>query len=48
LPSYILAYEYYPAAEEAALKCVLGEIPFQGKLPVELPGFYSIGHTAAK
>lgn len=48
LPSYILAYEYYPAAEEAALKAVLGEIEFKGKLPVELPGFYPIGHSAAK
>jgi len=34
LPSYILAYEYYPAAEEAALKAVLGEIEFRGRLPV--------------
>jgi beta-N-acetylhexosaminidase len=48
LPSYILAYEYYPAAEEAALKAVLGEIEFRGRLPVELPGFYPIGHSAAK
>jgi beta-N-acetylhexosaminidase len=48
LPTYILAYEYYPAAEEAALKAVLGEIEFRGKLPVELPGFYPIGHSAAK
>ena len=48
LPTYILAYEYYPAAEEAALKAVLGEIEFKGKLPVELPGFYPIGHSAAK
>lgn len=45
LPSYILAYEYYPAAEEAALRAVLGEIPFKGRLPVELPGFYDIGHS---
>jgi len=45
LPSYILAYEYYPAAEEAALRAVLGEIPFRGRLPVELPGFYDIGHS---
>jgi len=37
LPTYVLAYEYYPAAEEAALKAVLGEIEFKGKLPVELP-----------
>lgn len=48
LPSYILAYEYYPAAEEAALKAVLGEIEFRGKLPVELPGFYSTGHSVRK
>jgi beta-N-acetylhexosaminidase len=46
LPSYILAYEYYPAAEEAALKAVLGEAEFKGKLPVELPGFYPIGYSA--
>jgi beta-N-acetylhexosaminidase len=48
LPSYVLAYEYYPAAEEAALKAVLGEIEFKGKLPVELPGFYQIGHSVIK
>ena len=44
LPSYVLAYEYYPAAEEAALKAVLGEIEFKGRLPIELPGLYQIGH----
>lgn len=48
LPSYVLAYEYYPAAEEAAMKAVLGEIEFKGKLPVELPGFYNIGHSIVK
>lgn len=46
LPTYVLAYEYYPAAEDAVLKAVLGEIEFKGKLPVELPGFYPIGHSA--
>jgi len=48
LPTYILAYEYYPAAEEAALKAVLGETEFRGKLPIELPGFYPIGYSATK
>lgn len=48
LPTYVLAYEYYPGAEEASLKAVLGEIEFKGKLPIELPGFYPIGHSAAK
>ncbi|HXG67268.1 MAG TPA: glycoside hydrolase family 3 N-terminal domain-containing protein [Blastocatellia bacterium] len=48
LPSYILAYEYYPAAETASLKAVLGEIEFKGRLPIELPGFYPVGHAAAR
>lgn len=48
LPTYILAYEYYPAAEEAAAKAVLGEAEFKGRLPIELPGFYPIGHSANK
>ncbi|MEK6300481.1 MAG: glycoside hydrolase family 3 N-terminal domain-containing protein [Acidobacteriota bacterium] len=48
LPTYVLTYEYYPAAEEAALKAVLGEIEFKGKLPVELPGFYKIGDSVVR
>ena len=48
LPTYVLTYEYYPAAEEAALKAVLGEIEFKGKLPVELPGLYKIGDSILK
>lgn len=43
LPTYVLAYEYYPAAEEAALKAILGESEFRGKLPVHIPGLYKIG-----
>ena len=35
-------------AAEIVQKAVLGEIEFRGKLPVELPGFYPIGHSAAK
>ena len=48
LPTYVLTYEYYPAAEQAALKGVLGEIEFKGTLPIELPGFYPISHSAIK
>ncbi|MFQ5926839.1 MAG: glycoside hydrolase family 3 protein [Terriglobia bacterium] len=44
LPTYILTYEYYPEAERAALRAILGEIPFTGKLPISLPGAYPIGH----
>ena len=48
LPTLVLAYEYYPGAEEAALRAVLGEIEFKGKLPIELPGFYPIGHSVTR
>ncbi len=44
LPTCILTYEYYPEAERAALRAILGEIPFTGKLPISLPGAYPIGH----
>jgi beta-N-acetylhexosaminidase len=44
LPTYILTYEYYPEAERAALRAILGDIPFSGKLPISLPGAYPIGH----
>lgn len=43
LPSYLLTYEYYPEAERAAARAILGMIPINGKLPVSLPGFYPIG-----
>ena len=47
LPSYALAYEYYPAAEEAVLKALLGEIEFKGKLPVELQ-LHKIGDSVVR
>ncbi|MDX1919226.1 MAG: glycoside hydrolase family 3 N-terminal domain-containing protein [Candidatus Caenarcaniphilales bacterium] len=42
--SYVLAYECYPGAETAAAKAITGEVPFKGKLPVEIDGFYKLGH----
>jgi len=44
LPTYILAYEYYPEAERAVLRAILGDMAFAGRLPVSLPGNYPIGH----
>jgi len=44
LPSYIVTYDTTPLAEMAAVRAITGEIPFQGKLPVNLPGLYAIGH----
>ena len=44
LPSYVVAYDTYPGAELAAIRAITGEIPFQGKLPISLPGLHPIGH----
>ncbi len=44
LPVYILTYEYYPEAERAALRAILGESSFEGRLPVSLPAGYGVGH----
>ena len=43
MPSYIVTYDITPAAELAAIRAITGEIPFKGKLPINLPGMYSIG-----
>ncbi|MGH9823949.1 MAG: hypothetical protein ACREDR_11940, partial [Blastocatellia bacterium] len=45
VPTCVLTYEYYEGAEQAALKAVLGDIPFKGRLPVELPGMYPLGYS---
>jgi beta-N-acetylhexosaminidase len=39
LPSYALAYEFYPGAEMAMVRAIFGEIPFLGKLPVTVGKF---------
>lgn len=44
LPSYIATYDISPTAEMAAIRAITGEIAFKGKLPVNLPGLYSMGH----
>jgi beta-N-acetylhexosaminidase len=39
LPSYVLAYEFYPGAEAAMVRAIFGEIKFQGQLPVTVGDF---------
>ncbi len=47
LPSYALAYEFYPGAEAAMVRAIFGEIPFQGKLPVTV-GDFPVGFSLKK
>lgn len=44
LPSYVVTYDITPAAEMAATRAIVGEIPFRGHLPVSLPGLFPVGH----
>ncbi len=44
LPAVLLTYDFGDAAEEAAVKALFGESPVAGKLPIALPGLFSIGH----
>jgi beta-N-acetylhexosaminidase len=44
LPAVLVTYEFGDAVEEAAVQALFGEAPIGGKLPIELPGLFSIGH----
>lgn len=48
LPSLMVTYEDYPGAERAAVKTILGEVPFRGTLPVTLPDLFPRGHGILK
>ncbi len=47
LPSYALAYDFYPGAETAMVRAIFGEIKFTGKLPVTVANFH-IGFSLVK
>lgn len=47
LPTYVLTYDTHHAAEISAVRAITGQIPFRGKLPISLPGFYPVGHGLA-
>ena len=44
LPSMMLTYEAFDGIELAAVRALAGETPIRGKLPISLPGMFTIGH----
>ena len=44
VPSYVVTYDISPLAESAMVRAITGEIPFQGTLPIALPGLYPAGY----
>jgi len=47
IPAYVCAYYGRPDAARAVAEVLLGETKPQGKLPVEIPGFFSVGSGLA-
>jgi len=43
VPTFIAAYESRPLALASTARCLLGELPFQGRLPVTLGEEYPVG-----
>lgn len=41
---YLCAYRYADGSQVSAVKAIFGEIDIVGKLPVSIPGLFSIGH----
>lgn len=41
---YVCAYRQASVAQRAAAEAVFGEIDFQGRLPISIPGLYERGH----
>ncbi|MBW3554590.1 MAG: beta-N-acetylglucosaminidase, partial [Gemmatimonadetes bacterium] len=42
--AYLLAWSNVDASQEAAAAALAGEIPITGRLPIDLPGGYGVGH----
>jgi beta-N-acetylhexosaminidase len=42
--THLCTYSIQPASLRAAAAAMWGEIPFQGRLPVTIPGLYEFGH----
>ena len=48
VPAMLLTYDFSDYAEQSAVKAIAGEIPIGGKLPISLPGLFSLGHGLAR
>jgi beta-N-acetylhexosaminidase len=42
--TYVCTYSILEPSMQALAKTLFGQIPFQGKLPVSIPGLYAVAH----
>lgn len=45
LPAIVAVYDHSPEAIRAAYKALFGKTDFMGRLPVEIPGCFQLGHS---
>lgn len=43
-PTYLCSYSILQPATDALAQALWGQIPFEGRLPVSIPGLYGLGH----
>ena len=48
IPSMLMTYDFSDYAEESAVKAIAGEIAIGGKLPIQLPNLFPMGHGLAR
>ena len=46
--NYVVTYAIEDVAQTAAAKTMFGEVPFQGKLPINIPNLFQIGNGIAR
>lgn len=44
VPAMLLTYDFYDIAELTAVRAIAGEMAIGGRLPIELPGAFPVGH----
>lgn len=43
--TYVCTYNLLEPSMQALAKALFGQIAFQGRLPVSIPGLYAVGHA---
>jgi beta-N-acetylhexosaminidase len=48
IPAMLVTYDFSDHAERTAVRALAGEIPITGKLPISVPGLFTLGHGVTR
>jgi beta-N-acetylhexosaminidase len=48
LPAVLLTYDFYDLAEASAVRALAGQAPVTGRLPIQLPELFPVGHGISR